>query len=85
MQPIVLRIANSEGFADYTNGLTPDIDLRESGYLWDLGDPMTFVTAALSHEWWIGENSSALFSIYSIKDKKKANKECLLTFQKVQV
>jgi len=29
MQPIVLKIANSEGFADYANGLNPDIELRE--------------------------------------------------------
>ena len=29
MQPIVLKIANSVGFADYANGLDPDIELRE--------------------------------------------------------
>jgi C-terminal processing protease CtpA/Prc len=29
MQPIVLAIANSEGFADYSQGLSPDITLSE--------------------------------------------------------
>lgn len=51
MQPIVLRIANSEGFADYTNGLTPDVDLRESastfGVLGDPNEPL--LAAALNH------------------------------------
>jgi len=44
MQPIVLKIANSEGFSDYTNGLTPDITLKESfsnaGVLGDLEEPL---------------------------------------------
>ena len=51
MQPIVLRIANSEGFADYTNGLTPDVDLRETastfGVLGDPNEPL--LAAALNH------------------------------------
>lgn len=51
MQPIVLRIANSDNFADYTNGLTPDIDLRESastfGVLGDPNEPL--LAAALNH------------------------------------
>ena len=30
MQPIVLRIANSEGVGDYTDGLSPNITLIEN-------------------------------------------------------
>ena len=44
MQPIVLKIANSEGFSDYTDGLVPDIMLRESfsnaGILGDEQEPL---------------------------------------------
>ncbi len=51
MQPIVLKIANSENFADYTNGLEPDIELRESatnyGVLGDVNEPL--FAAALNH------------------------------------
>ncbi|MGB1449790.1 MAG: S41 family peptidase [Flavobacteriaceae bacterium] len=51
MQPIVLKIANSENFADYTNGLDPDIELRESassyGVLGDVNEPL--FAAALNH------------------------------------
>lgn len=49
MQPIVLRIANSEGYADYENGLVPTVELRESGNnLGVLGDPSEpFLAAAL--------------------------------------
>ncbi len=40
MQPIVLKIANSENFSDYTDGLEPDITLKESfSNLGELGDP----------------------------------------------
>lgn len=40
MQPIVLKIANSENFSDYTDGLEPDITLKESfSNLGVLGDP----------------------------------------------
>jgi C-terminal processing protease CtpA/Prc len=40
MQPIVLKIANSVGFADYANGLDPDIELRErASNLGVLGTP----------------------------------------------
>ena len=46
MQPIVLAIANSEGFADYTDGLTPNIALKEdrknAGIL---GDPTEQILA----------------------------------------
>ena len=51
MQPIVLRIANSEGFADYSNGLIPSVELRESGNnMGVLGDPSEpFLAAALQH------------------------------------
>ncbi len=51
MQPIVLRIANSDGFADYTNGLDPDVELRERaatyGVLGDVNEPL--FAAALNH------------------------------------
>jgi C-terminal processing protease CtpA/Prc len=51
MQPIVLRIANSDNYADYTNGLEPDIELRESfstyGILGDVNEPL--FAAALNH------------------------------------
>lgn len=51
MQPIVLRIANSENYADYTNGLEPDVELRESastyGVLGDVNEPL--LAAALNH------------------------------------
>ena len=51
MQPIVLRIANSDNYADYTNGLEPDLELRESastyGILGDVNEPL--FAAALNH------------------------------------
>ena len=51
MQPIVLKIANSDNFADYTNGLEPDVELRESassyGILGDVNEPL--FAAALNH------------------------------------
>ncbi len=51
MQPIVLRIANSEGYADYANGLPPTINLSESGNnMGVLGDPNeALLAAALQH------------------------------------
>ena len=43
MQPIVLKIANSDGFADYTDGLVPDLVQDESilnmGVLGETSDP----------------------------------------------
>lgn len=40
MQPIVLKIANSQDFSDFTNGLAPDIEAREYAVdLKPLGDP----------------------------------------------
>lgn len=51
MQPIVLKIANSENFADYTNGLEPDVELRETastyGVLGAVSEPL--FAAALNH------------------------------------
>lgn len=39
MQPVVLKIANSEDFSDFTNGLAPDIEAREYAVdLLPLGD-----------------------------------------------
>ena len=44
MQPIVLKIANNDGFADYSDGLAPDTvieeDIRNLGVLGDLDEPM---------------------------------------------
>ncbi len=40
MQPIVLKMANSDGFDDYTDGLIPDIEQEEDLFnLGSLGDP----------------------------------------------
>ena len=78
MQPIVLRIANSEGFADYTNGLTPDIDLRESASTFGvLGDPSEpLLAAALSH---MSGGSGKIAQPYSpfipIKDKMEEGQQ----------
>ena len=51
MQPIVLKIANSENYADYTNGLEPIVEVRESassfGVLGDVSEPL--FAAALNH------------------------------------
>ena len=54
MQPIVLKIANSEGFADYTDGLVPkseDLIIRERVSSYDvLGSPTEpLLEAALNH------------------------------------
>ncbi|MDE0472877.1 MAG: hypothetical protein OXH57_13165, partial [Ekhidna sp.] len=41
IQPIVSRIANSEGFSDYSEGLNPDVVIDEKDFLEDfkpLGD-----------------------------------------------
>ena len=50
MQPIVLKIANSEGFADYSDGLVPNTALNEyASDLGVLGDPTeNFLAAALN-------------------------------------
>ena len=44
MQPIVLKIANSAGFADYDNGLDPNIELKEDisnmGVLGEVSEPL---------------------------------------------
>lgn len=40
MQPVVLKIANSQDFSDFTNGLSPNIEAREYAVdLMPLGDP----------------------------------------------
>ncbi|HLT42303.1 MAG TPA: S41 family peptidase [Sphingobacteriaceae bacterium] len=50
IQPIILKLANADGFGDYDKGLDPTIEVRE-GYelrpFGDLSDPL--VKAALSH------------------------------------
>ena len=44
MQPIVLKIANNDGFADYSDGLIPDTeieeDIRDLGVLGDFNERM---------------------------------------------
>jgi C-terminal processing protease CtpA/Prc len=44
MQPIVLKIANNDGFSDYTNGLNPDVtqieDISDLGVLGEVSDPL---------------------------------------------
>ncbi len=44
MQPIVLKIVNSDGFGDYFNGLTPTHELKETistfGVLGDVNEPL---------------------------------------------
>jgi C-terminal processing protease CtpA/Prc len=44
MQPIVLKISNSDGFADYSDGLLPDTiieeDIRNLGILGDSNEPL---------------------------------------------
>ena len=51
MQPIVLKIANSENFADYNYGLEPDIEYREKasdlGTIGDKSEPL--LSLALDH------------------------------------
>ena len=51
MQPIVLKIANSENFADYNYGLEPDIEYREKasnlGVIGDKNEPL--LSLALDH------------------------------------
>ena len=51
MQPIVLKIANSENFADYNYGLEPDIEYREKasnlGAIGDKNEPL--LSLALDH------------------------------------
>jgi C-terminal processing protease CtpA/Prc len=50
MQPIVLKVANSEGFADYADGLPPtlaaDEDVKNMGVLGDVNE--TFLAIALN-------------------------------------
>ena len=51
MQPIVFKIANAQGFSDYTNGLTPTIELVENtqnmGTLGETDEPL--FARALQH------------------------------------
>ena len=78
MQPIVLRIANSDGFADYTNGLAPEIELRETASTFGvLGDPSEpLLSAALSH---MSGQSGKIAQPYSpfipIKDKMEEGQQ----------
>ena len=51
MQPIVLKMANSDGYADYTNGLEPnrliEEDITKLGVLGVLGEPLLTSTLNL--------------------------------------
>ena len=51
MQPIVLKIANKDGFADYADGLEPDIDIVEDiqnlGTLGELNEPLLSTAVSL--------------------------------------
>ena len=51
MQPIVLKIANSEGYADYADGLEPNTlveeDIRNLGELGTLDEPLLTLTLNL--------------------------------------
>ena len=51
MQPIVLKIANSDGYADYTDGLEPSTeveeDIRNLGILGDPFEPLLATTLNL--------------------------------------
>ena len=51
MQPIVLKMANSDGFADYTDGLEPnrfiEEDITNLGVLGELGEPLLTSTLNL--------------------------------------
>ena len=48
MQPIVLKIANSNNFSAYTNGLTPSVnqleDIGNLGVLGEITDPLLNAT-----------------------------------------
>lgn len=49
MQPLVLKIVNKVGFGDYTNGLTPNTELKESiGNLGILGENEPLLNAAIT-------------------------------------
>ncbi|MFH6769821.1 S41 family peptidase [Gaetbulibacter aquiaggeris] len=63
MQPLILKSLNKVGHTDYYNGLTPDIELKESylnlGILGDVNE--TLLAAAIAHI----ENSGKLITIQS--------------------
>ena len=71
MQPIVLKIANSDGYADYTEGLQPDRlieeDIANLGVLGNIGEPLLKSTLNL-----ISGTKKGIFK------KPKLNKEFLI-------
>ena len=71
MQPIVLKIANSDGYADYTEGLQPDRlieeDIANLGMLGNIGEPLLKSTLNL-----ISGTKKGIFK------KPKLNKEFLI-------
>ena len=71
MQPIVLKIANSDGYADYTEGLQPDRlieeDIANLGILGNIGEPLLKSTLNL-----ISGTKKGIFK------KPKLNKEFLI-------
>ena len=48
MQPIVLKIANSAGFADYDSGLNPNVELNEDPiFILQTDGPVSAQTATI--------------------------------------
>lgn len=74
MQPITLKIANSNGYSEFINGLTPDIDGKESALnLMQLGDTEeTLLKLALDHIRGIETKSATLEDVISFKSLKSS-------------
>jgi carboxyl-terminal processing protease len=51
LQPIVVKVTNSAGFSDYSQGFNPDIENKDNGlYIYPLGDPReNLLSEALAH------------------------------------
>lgn len=76
MQPIVLKIANSAGFADYDNGLDPNIELKEDisnmGVLGEVSEPL--LSSAINQITGSGKRDyKAVLPIENIIDNPKRN------------
>ncbi|MAS30300.1 MAG: hypothetical protein CMC44_06840 [Flavobacteriaceae bacterium] len=74
MQPIVLKIANSAGFADYDSGLNPNVELNEDisnmGVLGEVSEPL--LSSAISQITGSGKRDyKILFPIKNIIDNPK--------------
>ena len=76
MQPIVLKIANSAGFADYDNGLDPNIELKEDisnmGVLGEVSEPL--LSSAINQITGSGKRDyKVILPIENIIDNPKRN------------